>query len=296
MREASDLLFIHCLTGCHPGSGTALGVVDLPIQRERHTRWPTIPGSSLKGVLRSACRSRAGNDETLFAAFGPDTGNASEHAGALAITDARLLAFPVRSLKGVFAWATCPAALERLARDLSLLGEQVLPEIPAVRRNEAICTADSPLLIRDRKALVLEEFEFGVGAGSADELAGWIASRAFRGDKHTRERFPSHFAILSDDDFGHFVQYATEVAARVGLDYDKKTVKKGALFYEEFLPPETLFHTLALATDSRRQGHAMPSAGVLDWLRETAPATLQIGGDESVGKGICAVRFAGEAA
>ena len=31
------LLFIHALTGLHPGSGTALGVVDLPVQRERHT-------------------------------------------------------------------------------------------------------------------------------------------------------------------------------------------------------------------------------------------------------------------
>ena len=28
------LLFIHALTGLHPGSGTALGVVDLPVQRE----------------------------------------------------------------------------------------------------------------------------------------------------------------------------------------------------------------------------------------------------------------------
>jgi CRISPR-associated protein Cmr4 len=46
------LLMIHALTGLHPGSGTALGVVDLPVQRERHTAWPLIPGSSLKGVKR----------------------------------------------------------------------------------------------------------------------------------------------------------------------------------------------------------------------------------------------------
>ncbi len=50
----SALLFIHCLTGLHPGSGTALGVVDLPVQRERHTRWPIVPGSSLKGVLEDS--------------------------------------------------------------------------------------------------------------------------------------------------------------------------------------------------------------------------------------------------
>lgn len=54
------LLFVHALTGLHPGSGTALGVVDLPVQRERHTDWPLIPGSSLKGVMRAECARRAG--------------------------------------------------------------------------------------------------------------------------------------------------------------------------------------------------------------------------------------------
>src|SRR5262249_9039713 len=53
---AKTLFFIHTLTGLQPGSGTALGVVDLPVQRERHTQWPLIPGSSLKGILRDACR------------------------------------------------------------------------------------------------------------------------------------------------------------------------------------------------------------------------------------------------
>ena len=56
-----SLLFIHALTGLHPGGGTALGVVDLPVQRERHTHWPTIPGSSLKGVMRAEC-ARLAND------------------------------------------------------------------------------------------------------------------------------------------------------------------------------------------------------------------------------------------
>jgi CRISPR-associated protein Cmr4 len=49
----TTLLFLHALTAMHPGSGTALGVVDLPVQRERHTGWPTIPGTSVKGVLKA---------------------------------------------------------------------------------------------------------------------------------------------------------------------------------------------------------------------------------------------------
>src|SRR5262249_6039747 len=129
------LLFLHAQTALHPGSGTALGTVDLPVQRERHTHWPTIPGSALKGILRDRCREKARerhdgsrkraneDDRELVAAFGPgkiEAGESNSHAGALSVTDARILAFPVRSLRGVFAWVTCAGVLDRLRRDLKL--------------------------------------------------------------------------------------------------------------------------------------------------------------------------------
>ncbi len=52
------LLGLHALTALHPGAGGALGTVDLPVQRERHTHWPNIAGSALKGILRDACREQ----------------------------------------------------------------------------------------------------------------------------------------------------------------------------------------------------------------------------------------------
>ena len=55
---SGGLLGLHAQTALHPGSGTALGTVDLPVQRERHTHWPTIAGSALKGIL-GRCVSRA---------------------------------------------------------------------------------------------------------------------------------------------------------------------------------------------------------------------------------------------
>jgi len=105
-QQAAALMFIHAQTGLHPGSGTALGAVDLPVQRERHTQWPLIPGSTLKGILRDAYRPKDRNGsarEDWWAAFGPENSEPDKHAGALSLTDARILAFPVRSLKGVFA-------------------------------------------------------------------------------------------------------------------------------------------------------------------------------------------------
>ena len=289
------LMFIHCLTAMHPGSGTALGVVDLPVQRERHTDWPVVPGSSLKGVLRASCAARAEGgrrDERVLAAFGPETDAAADHSGALSISDARLLAFPVRSLRGVFAWTTCPAVLSRLRRDFSIFGGNGFPNAPEVEANRVLCAGDSPLLADGGKRLLLEEFEFEKAQDeSVEGVADWIASHAIS-DEATAGRLRSHLAILNDDDFTYFTRHATEVTARVGLDYERKTVREGALFYEETLLPETLFHALVIAEDSRRKDTDIKAGRVLDWLRETVPETLQIGGGETVGKGICAVQFA----
>lgn len=327
-RQLAQLLFIHTQTGMHPGSGTALGTVDLPIQRERHTQWPIIPGSTLKGILRDACRERAAEshseeledaaegdasrrvkrsrrrvaneeDADLVAAFGPGkVDQQNGHAGALSLTDARILAFPVRSLKGVFAWVTCPAVLGRLVRDLKLdpnsnsqtSQDLTLSQVPG--KDRALCKKDGPLVI-DGNKLLLEEFEFEV-TGEAASVATWIAEHAVS-DAFTQERIKSHLVVLHDDDFTHFVRHATEVVARVGLDYERKTVKTGALFYEEFLPPETLFYSVVLASPSRREGHGKTAEGMLRYLRENLPPVLQIGGDETIGKGLCAVRLDGGA-
>ena len=284
------LLFIHALTGLHPGSGTALGVVDLPVHRERHTDWPLIPGSSLKGVMRAECAKNNRQDEDVLTAFGPETSDASAHAGAVAFSDARILAFPVRSLTGVFAWVTCRDALDRFSRDLGLVGGDRFPAVPVVDKDKAACAKGSPLIASESDGrLMLEEFEF-TRDGNAGEIADWIATRAVE-DANTKDRLRSHLAILHNDDFTHFVRNATEVVARVGLDAERKTVRKGALFYEEYLPAETLFYSLVMCSDSRREPYTKSAAEMLAWLRHIAPKSLQIGGGETVGKGFCAVRF-----
>jgi len=139
--------------------------------------------------------------------------------------------------------------------------------------------------------MVLEEFEFirsekAVG----DPIADWIACVVK--DGATGARLAKTLVILHDDDFHHFVAHATEVVARVGLDYERKTVKRGALFYEEFLPPETLFYSL-LAADTGRQagGSPMAAGAVLEFLEARIPPFVQIGADETIGKGICAVNL-----
>jgi CRISPR-associated protein Cmr4 len=333
---AGSLLGLHALTALHPGAGTALGTVDLPVQRERHTHWPTIAGSALKGILRDACREQIAaskdldqleryDDEpgsegkpgkkaerkgsardkadatlALNILFGPPTAGAGEFAGALSVTDARLLAFPVRSLRGVFAWVSCPAVLQRLERDAQLARKATgwdIPELPRPAEGQPLpvaVPAGSPCLVGNSQ-VVLEEFDFAAIKADATPIAKWIADNLLPASstyQATRRRFEQHLLIVPDDDFTHFARHATEVSARIALDYQTKTVKGTALFYQEFLPAETLFYSVVLANASRaKNGHGKDAAAVLKTLGDTLQRLpfLQVGGDETTGKGLCAV-------
>lgn len=301
---SNALLFIHALTGLHPGSGAALGVVDLPVQRERHTQWPVIPASAIKGVLRDACRDKIKDqhdgkrktanekDPWLITAFGPASTNDTAYAGALAFTDARILAFPVRSLKGVFAWVTCPAVLTRFDRDLGMAGIPSGWKIPEIASGKAGVPENSPILI-DGNKFVLEEFDFEADPNVraiTESVSAMLVDKAFQ-DEGTAVRFQKHFVVLADDDFTHFVRFATEVNARIALDYERKTVKGTALFYEEFLPAETLLYSLVMAHDSRNEGSSEKAGQLMNTFRQYLPPYLQIGGDETTGKGLCALKM-----
>ena len=117
MFENTSIAIMYAVTPCHAGSGSALGVVDLPIQRERHTNWPMIQASGVKGAFRAnfdrfknkiADKEQIKDFETLTeSVFG--TSSDGGYAGSLSISDAKILAFPMRSNVSPFVWITCPA-------------------------------------------------------------------------------------------------------------------------------------------------------------------------------------------
>ena len=291
MNSASSLVVIHAHTPLHAGTGAALGTIDLPIQRERHTAWPNIAASSIKGVLRDSYRrSRADDVDVLF---GPDTDAASDHAGALSFTDARILAFPVRSMCGVYALVTCPAVLTRLKEDLRIIGNTALPDVPSVKSSEAMVLPGSPLIV-DGSTIILEEYDCRVRTDGADPMINALALLASTDVKRQQELTP-HLAIIGDDDFTYFVQHCTQVDARVALEYDTKTVREGALFYEEFLPAESLLYFLLLASPSLKRGSERDANGVgaaiIHHLRSRP--IHQIGAGQTIGKGICSLTVSG---
>ena len=298
MFEKAAMLFLYCETPVHAGTGTSLSIVDLPIQRERITGLPIVQASSLKGVLRAEVERLKGKQiaETLF---GPETQRASDHAGCVSPHDARLLLFPIRSLVGVFAWATCPLVLERFKREMIAAGFSVnwsVPTLPA-KSQQALVTQGSEI-VADGK-VVLEEFAFEAQENDqAKQIADWLKDNAFPQSEEYKpfcDWLPKRFVILPDDAFRDFTQLATEVIARIRLKPETKTVAEGALWTEEHLPSETLlyapiFVSKPLAPNANQLG-LTDSNAVLSELNGLQLDRLQIGGDETVGRGIVKVRF-----
>jgi len=298
MFEASTVLFIYVETPLHAGTGRGLGAVDLPIQRDVVTGYPLVQASSLKGRLRAEARDRRMAPEELKAIFGPDPGDgAPDHAGALSPADARLLLFPLRSLAGVFAWATSRDVLARFQRDAAMAGLEVgwpLPEEPA--EDEALVAGDG-LVAGDR--VVLEEYAFHPRKETSVGVIGrWLSERALpTGDeyKYWRDSLPDRLVVLPQDAFRDFTHLSTEVDTRVRLVPESKTVKEGALWTEEALPTDTLLYAPIMASSSRASnGARLGGAALLGKLRELGMARMQLGGDETTGRGMVYLRFASE--
>jgi CRISPR-associated protein Cmr4 len=298
MFEKAAMLFLYCETPVHAGTGTSLSIVDLPIQRERITGLPIVQASSLKGVLRAEVERLKGKQiaETLF---GPETQRAHEHAGCVSPHDARLLLFPIRSLVGVFAWATCPVVLERFKREMTAAGFSVNWDVPTLPANsqQAFVTQESEIVVDEK--VVLEEFTFDAQTSEkANDIANWLANNAFpQSDEYApfRNWLPKRFVILPDDAFRDFTQMATEVITRIRLNQETKTVAEGALWSEEHLPSEALlyapiFVSKPLASNVSQLGLSSADEA-LKLLADLNLDRLQIGGDETVGRGIVKVRF-----
>jgi len=281
----SKLFFLHALSPLHAGTGQGLGVIDLPIAREKATGIPIIPGSTVKGVLRDA----AATDPNVNDIFGPDTANADAYAGSAQFTDMRLVLLPVRSLKGTFAWVTSPLLLRRLQRDAKhASGTKPPATVPAPAAADACITTNASILTLSKSnQVVLEDLELNATSdANADTWSQWLATHIFDGDADWTQTLGQHLCIVHDDVLSFLLQTATEVTARIRLDDKTKTVQKGALWYEEALPAETIMAGLVIAA----QVKADPQT-VFSTIDNVTQNPIQVGGNATVGRGLCQLRL-----
>lgn len=273
--------------------------------------------------IDSKARRHAAQNLGYEAVFGPDTEGSSEHAGAFSPGDARILFFPVRSLAGVFAWTTSLDVLERFQREaqaarinltewpnLKELREQLSPPKDKDAQSspvKALLSKNSAVEISGK--VVLEEFTFDADL-SKDEaitkLAKWIAQNAFPGPNgYFADKLKTSLVILDDESFRDFTQFSTEVVTRIKLDYETKTVEGGALWTEESLPTETLLYSPLMATlprpgrNEKGELKSLPKklersgTSVIKFVKDHLDSKrLQLGGDETVGRGSVYLRFA----
>lgn len=279
----TTILAIFTRTPLHIGAGSSVGAIDQPVVRERHTRFPIIPGTSLKGVIAdlwpaTATGKRDGGDATWL--FGSETATAAA-AGALLFGEGKLLAFPIRSAKGAFAWITCPLTLARFARDS---GNSSL-KIPCDLKGEECC-APASLCLSDKK-VILEEY---VIAAKAEPDAAIVQALTSLSDDIVWQQLKDKLVILSDEMFAYFAENACETAQHIRIDDQTGTVAKGALFNQENVPSETLFYSVVNAQAGKGSGNGKtPGEAMAALKQQLAAGLIQIGADETTGLGWCSV-------
>lgn len=293
-------LFLICETPLHAGSGSDLGIVDLPIQRERSTDYPEVESSSLKGSIRMEFENIDSSDkdmkEKILLSFGPEKG---DYAASLGFTDARLLLFPVKSMKGVYAWVTCEDVLQKFRDNLNLCNVKDMPAIP----DEKTVPEGSNLIIKTKDSLkaVLEEYTFDIEESKeCSKLAEWIADIAFPKDEifnYRKNKLKKDLIVLDNNDFRDFVNLSTEVITRTKISAKTGTVETGALFTEEYLPVESILYSLVMtskiftnkAEDKKvfsNNGNKKEEELVMEFFEKNLPGTIQLGGNATIGKGL----------
>lgn len=310
---------IYTLSPTHCGIGQAMGALDLPIAKDAITNFPVLPATTLKGVARDYVSRdsslKEGKIDTLFGKSLEHAENMEDlEAGALAFTEGRLIAFPIRSLNRPFLHVTCPLIIERLHRDLRVLGlKDILTDDMAALSPEAgnIIVADPALV---KKTLVLEDLvypEQNIGSlpglkKFAENLA-WLLPET---EESTRRRLTNGLVLVPDEDFAFLMQQATSVRARIKLTGGKTTtpwrnpdtdeLQQGNLWYEESLPSDCFFISFV---GERRQRKAYTKSNDINKLPNTNSAmdifitlaanleVVQLGGNETVGYGLCFWRF-----
>ncbi|MCP5535443.1 MAG: type III-B CRISPR module RAMP protein Cmr4 [Akkermansiaceae bacterium] len=301
----TKLLYLFTRTPLHVGAGSSVGAIDQPIQRERHTQFPIIPGSSLKGSLTdqwpasqiddngkaSRLTTEKQGDKSIVKMadpaawlFGSDTTELS-FAGSLLFSEATLLAFPIRSAKGSYAWVTCPHILAKAHREGVLVNKLGTP-LPA--EDQAIYQSGAPLDLDG--TIVLEDYALTLCINS--NLASLAEEMSKLVDDEIYESIKERLVIVSDHMMTHFVSTACEVATHVRIDDRTGTAEGTGLFNQENVPSETLFYAPIRATKSRVPNGEYADKTDADALAEfgkkvAAQRVFQFGADASIGLGYC---------
>jgi len=289
MFEKSAIGVFIVETPVHCGTGQDIGIVDQPIQRERHTNYPRIQGSEIKGSFRRYYKSSDVNE-----IFGPEDGGDDEnkYASAVSFGDARVLFFPVKSLKGTYVWVTCKDVLDKFSRILKManISGITVPSVTPVD-DDSIIIYDTSISVN--RNVVLEEYMFKAYKKTPNEfgsLVDKIVPSSPAEYNYLNDGLKKKICIVSDDNFKEFTTMSTEVITRIKIDDETGVVESGGLWTEEYLPTDTILYFPVFAVKSRKPNGLISAQTALQKVKDMA-SYIQVGGNETVGKGYVRVNW-----
>ncbi|MGM0609240.1 MAG: type III-B CRISPR module RAMP protein Cmr4 [Candidatus Muiribacteriota bacterium] len=267
-KEFMSICSLYSISPVHAGSGTSTSAVDLPIQREKHTNWPHIQASAVKGAMRSHFRNIYENEadfisqiNTIFGSDEQDDWKKEDDSkpGLISVSDAKLFAFPVRSNISPFVCVTSPAVLKRLNNDLLFSGINQLNDFKKPENEKAVA------LKGDLSGKIILE-DIVIDASESDKI------------EFIDKMFPEieNLILVSDQFFDHIITTCTEVQTQIKINKNTGITVDGALRYEELLPSDTAMYSVVYS-----ENEAIDST-----FKNSIKDFIQIGGDYTLGRGI----------
>lgn len=295
-REITSLCRLYAISPIHAGSGSSTSTIDLPIQRERHTNWPHIQSTGVKGAMRAHFRhfgsqERRKDLKVINLIFGSDEqddwspsrfkdsfDNQANLPGTASFSDAKLLAFPMRSDTSPFIWITCPAVLERLNADLVFAGHTKadLSKLKPSNDEKAIglgSNIKNKVVLED--AVVEVEKDQSLPIGPIKDLLGELSDRLL---------------VVHDSLFSYAVESCTEVQPQIKISEKTGATADGSLRYQELLPADSLLYTMVYFSAAHFDTD-LKARAIHDFLTQGVKGFLQIGGDMTLGRGICRITW-----
>lgn len=262
---------IETLAPVHVGAtaGEESGNLNL-IFRDQFTQTGIIPGSSIRGRLRSEIRRSLGETEAnkwygQEAELGkPDSTTES----VVKFEYASLLWLPVFCPGQPIVWVTCPRLLkryQRIAGDSVKLKDGKLLNTAKIPANYTGSQTLKALDINGKPKLF---FNFGfLTVDKTQDLSVWFP---------LGEELPA--VIVADDEIAMIHDMALYRQSRVALDKEEKKAKKGAFFNTEALPEGTILVFPVGIKDNQETWQPFGAS---------TGADIYLGGLESIGFGHC---------
>ncbi|MEM3404139.1 MAG: type III-B CRISPR module RAMP protein Cmr4 [Nitrososphaeria archaeon] len=312
----ASVVLIQAISPLHVGMGRGLGVVDLPVQRDA-LGFPTIFASSLKGPLRATFDRLVGKKDCTNIIFGSGDGRDEDYyAGAFNPLDAKLLLLPVRSLIGVYTLTTSPIMLnnfmtyleasthagvsEQSIKDLLEALRETIGEAKTLGKDEVLVSKEAKekicLPINGKDTLILaDEFPLSLRESpTVGELA-----------KKLEPEEGWRLAVVHDDFMvNSLLERSLLRQTRAALETGTKKVKRGALWTEEDIPPQTILYTVFFYSDPRTKTDTCQelrsksnATGVKELFENKILSNghgyMIFGGHETVGRGVAKLRKVG---